>query len=118
MIPDEELHFGPMNPDPSEAVTEYRTNLMHLQPSGHQVISVTPCPPAPPPSASPAAETSSGGERCTVGGAYCYDMRRFVEHPAVDLSSEGLELYGHRDSEAFPHMKLCPWCGEKLGGEG
>lgn len=75
------------------------------------------CPPAPPPSVSAVEETSSGGDRCTAGGAYCYDMRSFREHPAVELSSEGLEIYGPRDSEAFPHMKFCPWCGTRLNEE-
>lgn len=83
-------------------------------PSTEEMLSCT--PPAPPPAAEPVAETSPGGERCTAGGAYCCEeMEEFLKpHPPQYLNGL-LERSWNQRRWIAP---FCPWCGEKLGGEG
>ena len=92
-----------------------------------------PCtPPAPPDTASAAEETSSSGERCgvdTAGGASgwcCEEMEEAVSRRYI-WSQSGLGTFvsprtRHDGSGSTPvsskRISFCPWCGEKLGGEG
>lgn len=80
--------------------------LRRKYPSTEEMLSCT--PPAPPPAAEPAEETSPGGERCTAGGA---------GWPPRGPACEARARFGYIESGLMP-WSSCPWCGEKLGGEG
>ena len=98
-----------------------------------QNVEDQPCtPPAPPATAPAAEETSSGGERCeadTAGGASgwcCEEMEEAVSRRYI-WSQSGLGTLisprtRHDGSGSTPvsskRISFCPWCGEKLGGEG
>lgn len=70
----------------------------------------TPCP-ATPPSVSPAAETSSGEERSTAGGAGSCCVRMGTFRRREDWF-EAINATHHLLSWNF-----CPWCGTPLTQE-
>lgn len=66
-------------------------------------------------------ETSPDKEPTADGaGSCCEDLRRFLDHPAVDDEGSSFDLYIHRDDswETFPRFLACPWCGTKLDDSG
>lgn len=98
------------------AIQDHHDNL-HRDPS--------PCPsPASPPSAEPAAQTSSEGRgvgRGTATGAEwcCEPMLSFQSQPCISFSERGVDVYPPAgEAEALPPFEVCPWCEERIGGEG